>query len=70
MRLLGNGVVLSLLPFFLGLFSAVAASDPATNAIKRAGKGCSKLEVRREWRALSDGERAQWLGAVKVKRFL
>ena len=29
-------------------------------------KGCQKPKVRREWRKLSDGERADWIEAVNV----
>jgi len=73
MWLSNGGAVLSLLPFFLGWFSLVTASaeppswrrsDPTHGNSKR----CLKPEVRREWRALSVKERADWISAVKVRR--
>lgn len=67
MRLSGSGAILTLLPFFLGWLSLVTASsavaDDATNFL---GKRCKKPQVRREWRALSDAQRAEWIAAVKV----
>jgi len=30
-------------------------------------KGCEKPLVRREWRSLSEGERKEWIDAVKVR---
>jgi len=62
MWLSGSGAILTLLPFFLGRLSLVTAHD-ATNF---HGKRCEKPQVRREWLALSDGERAEWITAVKV----
>ena len=73
MRLLsGTGTILSLFPFFLGWLSLVAASSDVVDDANglHQGKRCVKPQVRREWRALSDGERAEWISAVKVKPFL
>jgi hypothetical protein len=70
MRLSGNGAILTLFPLFLGLLSAVTASpsdDVADDAAKLGHtKRCTNPQVRREWRALSDGERTEWITAVKV----
>jgi len=71
MRLSGAGAILCLFPFFLGCLSLVAASPSDPDVVGDAndllrGKRCVKPHVRREWRALSDGERAEWIGAVKV----
>jgi len=46
-----------LLTFFTAVQAAPAPADK---------KGCSKPLVRREWRALSEGERTEWVDAVKV----
>jgi len=69
----GGGAVLSLFPIFLWWFTLVAASpeppswhpsDPPWTP----GRRCLKPQVRREWRALSVEERAEWISAVKVRR--
>ena len=71
MWLSSGGVVLALSPFVLGWFTFVAAS-PEPPLSHRSdlgwthGKRCVKPQVRREWRALSVQERAEWISAVKV----
>jgi len=63
MRLLAT---LSLLPFFLGWLQLVAASsDSDDKTILHTSKRCVTPDVRREWRALSVKERAEWISAVK-----
>lgn len=50
-------VLALLLTFFTAVQAAPAPADK---------KGCGKPLVRREWRALSEGERKEWVDAVKV----
>jgi hypothetical protein len=56
----------------LGWITLVAASLLNSNIIDdgasllRDDNYCVTPQVRREWRALSDGEKAEWIGAVKV----
>jgi len=54
------------------LFLCVLAVLPSTN-LANAAKGnkapspsCSKLLERKEWRTLTNSEKAEWVGAVKV----
>jgi len=71
MWLSNSRAILSLFPFFLGWISLIAASPSRsdrgdnTTGISHHGKRCLKPQVRREWRALSVGERAEWISAVK-----
>ena len=71
MWLSSSGAVLTLFPFFLGWFSLVAASSSNSGRSENTtdgvyGKRCLTPQIRREWRALSDEEKAEWIGAVKV----
>lgn len=59
MRLSGGGVVLAFL--HLILTGLVVASTSSSD-----GKRCAEPEVRREWRALSATEKAEFISAVKV----
>lgn len=66
------GTTLSLFPLLLGWVSVVAGSptsDVVDNATTLYGGWCTKPQVRREWRALSDGDKAEWISAVKVSLF-
>jgi hypothetical protein len=71
MWLTGAGTTLSLFPLLLGWVSAVAGSPTpgvANDATTHYG-GCTKPQVRREWQTLSDGDKAEWISAVKVSHF-
>ena len=74
MRPSSSGAILALFPFFLGLLSLVTASpsnDTASDGRNPLhSKRCAKPQVRREWRALSDEERTEWITAVKVNSLL
>ena len=75
MRLFCGGAILSLFPFFLGRISLVAAFPPNSEVADGAanfprGDRCGTPQIRREWRALSDDQKAEWISAVNVGSFL
>ena len=66
---------MSLFPFFLGRVSLVAASPPNSEVADGAvnfhrGDRCVTPQIRREWRSLSDDQKAEWISAVKVSSLL
>lgn len=74
MRLSKSGEILHLITSLLGCISLAAASWSNSNTAEDAanlphGNRCVTPQVRREWRALSDGEKASWISAVKVGFF-
>ena len=67
MRLSGGGAILAVLPVFLtGLVVASVSGSDGVASPPSHGKPCVEPEVRREWRALSEKEKAEWISAVKV----
>ena len=61
-------------PFLLLCLLAILASAHLSHADERhepepqlQQKKCSKLLTRKEWRTLTSGEKAEWVGAVKVR---
>lgn len=69
MRFPSSGAALGL-SFLMGWISLVAASSSNSGLLDNAadlyGKRCLAPQVRREWRTLTNGARAEWINAVKV----
>ena len=66
MRLSGSGAISFLVCISLVVGSLLNYNVVDDGATLLRGSYCVTPQVRREWRSLSDGEKAEWIGAVKV----